>query len=94
MKKSDDPRRTSRFNLFENHYANLEDELRWNTDRVHRLCAALQLTEFELGAMIRMKIPEMVRSLRANQFSASAELHLTLLERAVFPNSKPSLFPQ
>ena len=93
MPATNDPRRTARLVLFENHYANLGDELKWDADRFHRLCSALQLTEYELGAMVRMKIAEVGKSLSANRFSDSASLHLTLVERAVFPSTKPPVFP-
>jgi len=91
---SDDPRRTSRVLLFEEHYANLGDELRWDVDRFHRLCAALQLTEYELGAMLRIRVQDTERCILKNRFAPPVELHLTLLERSVFPNSKPSVFPK
>jgi hypothetical protein len=90
---SDDPRRSTRVLLFEEHYANLDD-LRWTVDRLRRVCAALQLTEFELGAMIRMRIPDMARCLQKNRFPPPIELHLTLIERSIFPNSKPPVFPR
>lgn len=88
-----DPRRSAQFLIFENHYANFGNEIKWSVDRLHRLCAAIQLTEFEVGALLRIKINEMMRYLQRNRFPAPLELHLTLLERTVFPSSKPSVFP-
>lgn len=92
-KKSTDPRRTTRHLLFTEHYADRADELLWSVDRLHRLCAALQLTEWELGAMIRVSLCEMARYLRDNRFPAPVELHLTMIERSVLPTSTPNIFP-
>ena len=92
-KKQSDPRRSTRHLLFTEHYADRADELLWSVDRLHRLCAALQLTEWELGAMIRVSLCEMTRYLRDNRFPAPVELHLTIIERSVFPTSTPTIFP-
>jgi hypothetical protein len=89
----DDPRRTSKFALIELHYERLSDDLRWNNTRYRRLCSALKLTEWELGAFIRCRISEIARWLRSDQYPATVELHLTLIEQTVFPTSKPPPFP-
>lgn len=88
-----DPRRSTRVLLFEEHYAGLGEDLDWDVDRLHRLCSALQLTEFELAAMIRVRQTDMNRYLQKNNFPPTIELHLTLIERAIFPSSKPPVIP-
>jgi len=88
-----DPRRSTRVLLFEEHYAGLGEDMEWNVDRLHRLCAALQLTEFEVAAMIRVRIADMNRYLHKNSFPPTVALHLTLIERAIFPSSKPPVLP-
>jgi hypothetical protein len=92
-RKTSDPRWSTRIGLIEEHYANQGEDLAWTTDRLRRLCAALQLTPYELGAMLRLKIGEVERQLRTNSFHPTVELHLTLIERAVLPTSKPPVIP-
>lgn len=90
---SKDHRRTVKLSLIEQHYANFDEELEWTVDRFRRLCAALRLTPYELGALVRMRVHQTETCLETNCFPAPVELHLTIFERAIFPNSHPPIIP-
>lgn len=85
--------RTARVLLIEQHYLDRRSELTWDRERFDRLCAALQVTPYELGAFLRMPPLTMKTCLKRGKFSGTVELHLTLLERTVFPASTPPIFP-
>jgi hypothetical protein len=83
---------TKRF-LIQEHYRGIAEDLTWDVNRYRRLCAALQLTEAELAAFIRFPLAQLRQALRKNSFPETVELHLTLIERSVFPSSKSPVFP-
>lgn len=88
-----DPRRTTKLQTIELHYANFADQLRWNHDRFTRLCSALGLTVHELGALVRLRMAETEKYLQRNSFPAPVELHLTLIERSIYPSPDAPIFP-
>jgi hypothetical protein len=75
------------------HYERQAEALNWNASRFRRLASAMQLTVYELGAFIRLRITETEKCLTKNSFPSTVELHLTLIEQSVFPTSKPPIFP-
>lgn len=75
------------------HYERQAEALHWTAARYRRLASALQLTAYELGAFVRLRIHETEKYLTKNTFPPTVELHLTLIERTVFPTSKPPIFP-
>jgi hypothetical protein len=79
--------------LIRDYYRGLGDELQWDLNRYRRLAFALRLTEAELAALIRMSSMGLRGAIKRNRFPAMAELHLTLLERSVFPSNQPPVFP-
>lgn len=88
------PDDTAQCFLIREHYRGLGRELDWDAARVRRLCQALQLTEFEVGELLRVPRCLWSRCLSHGRFQATVELHLTLIERAVFPNFlKGPVFP-
>jgi hypothetical protein len=89
----DDPRVTHKLRLIELHYAKLGDDLRWNAARYRRLAGNLVLTVYELGAILRLKPRAIDDYLSRDAFPPTVELHLTLLERALYPSSLPPVFP-
>ena len=91
--RNNDPRRTAKLGLIEQHYANFAEALEWSPDRFRRLCAALQLTPYELGALVRLRPGDTEACLNRGSFPAPVELHLTIFERALFPNSQPPIIP-
>lgn len=78
--------------MIELHYEARADELRWTPTRYRRLANAMQITDYELGAFFRLRVSEVERYLRRG-FPPTVELHLTLLEKCVLPDSKPPIFP-
>lgn len=90
---SEDARITAKYRLIDLHYEAQADELRWTAHRFRRLAAALQLTTYELGALIRLRVHQTEGYLKKDAFPPPAELHLTLIERALLPSSKPPVFP-
>lgn len=90
---SDDPRYTSKLALIQAHYAKMGDQLEWSAARYRRLANALQLTVHELGAFFRIKPGELEKMLRRDKFPATVELHLTILERTVYPGGEQPVFP-
>lgn len=92
MSRSDDAR-TLKLELIEFHYERMGGELHWTSDRYRRLAAALQFTVHELAAFIRIKPRAIETMLRDGKFPPTVELHLSLIERTVFPTSKPPIFP-
>ena len=93
ISSSKDGRRTAKLALIEQHYANFAEELHWTTDRFRRLCAALKLTPYELGALVRMRVGDTEACLRRSAFPPAVELHLTIFERSLFPSSQPPVIP-
>lgn len=90
---TNDPRRSAKFELIELHYDDLGDRLHWTNARYRRLCSAMQLTVYELGAIIRCRISDVDRWTLSNRYPSTVELHLTMIESTVFPSSGPDLFP-
>lgn len=86
-----DPRRSARVVLIENHYAAMG--LHWDADKYRRLCAALRFTEWELGALLRLRFTDVTRYLADNRFPPTVELHLEFIWRSILPNSKGPVFP-
>lgn len=87
-----DSRRSARVVLIENHYAGMG--LRWDADKYRRLCAALRFTEWELGALLRLRFTDVARHLAENRFPPTVELHLELIWRSILPNSRGSVMPK
>lgn len=80
--------------LIELHYERLGEELVWTAARVRRLCSGLQITYSELARFIRVRPCDINKWIRTDSFPPTVELHLTLIERAVFPSvTKPPVFP-
>jgi DNA-binding transcriptional regulator YiaG len=79
--------------LIEQHYESLAEDLHWDTNRLHRLCSHLRLSVSEMAAYIRVRPSMMKDWVDRNRFPDTVELHLTLIERAAFPNAKPPVFP-
>lgn len=79
-----DPRITAKVFLIRDHYEAIHKELKWNRERCFRLCSALGVTPYELGAAIRASVSEVERWLDRNSFNKMAELHLTMIERAAY----------
>jgi hypothetical protein len=90
---SDDPRSSSKYRMLVLHYERQAEALNWSAARFRRLASALQLTAYELGAFMRLRITETEKYLTKNAFPPTVELHLTLIEQSVFPTSKPPIFP-
>lgn len=93
MAANEDPRATAKYRLLLLHYRARREELHWTAARFRRLAAALQLTVHELGAFIRLRLGQTETYLTQDRFPETVELHLSLIERAVYPTSQPDLFP-
>jgi hypothetical protein len=91
--KPDDPRYTSKLRRIQLHYRGLAEELAWTPARFRRLAGILRLTVHEVGALIRLSPGQTDRILESGAFPPPVELHLTLIERTVFPSSTDPLFP-
>lgn len=80
--------------LIDLHYERIGEELEWNAARARRLCAAMQLTFSEVARFIRVRPSDFNKWIRTDRFPPTVELHLTLIERAVFPSiTKAPVFP-
>lgn len=91
--KDADPRYTSKLRRIQLHYQGLGDELAWTPARFRHLAGLLRLTVHEVGALIRITPSQTDTYLRSGNFPPPVELHLTLIERTVFPPSTTSVFP-
>lgn len=83
----------SRYTLILQHYASIAEELLWTSNRLTRLCSALSMTPSEVAAVIRVTPGFLEGCRRANKFPPTIELHLTMMERVVFPSTNGPLFP-
>lgn len=92
-RNENDPRSTTKLRLIELHYEERAEDFRWNAERFRRLAEALQMTVYELGAYIRMSIGDTEAALRRDKFNRQAELHLALISRTLYPDSRPRIFP-
>ena len=90
---SDDRRKSAKLTRIEIHYESQSERLQWTNARYRRLCAALKLTEYEMGAFLRCRIADVEKWLRTNRYPPTVELHLTTIESVILPTSKPSVFP-
>ena len=84
---------TTKFFLITHHYELRKHELTWDVNRFRRLCNALNLTDQEMGAFLRVNPGVINAAVSRNRFPATLELHLTLIERSVFPTTTPPIFP-
>lgn len=93
-KSDNDPRVTAKVVLIRDHYEAIRDELDWGTARYKRLCSALGVTPYELGAVLRASVSDVERWLATGRFPKAVELHLTFMERAAYQDfHKQPLFP-
>jgi hypothetical protein len=83
----------SKYNQIRLHYEIIKDDLTWTAARFRRLAAAMKLTTRELGAFIRLPGAVTNRYMKDDAFPTTVELHLTIIERAVLPSSRPQIFP-
>ena len=90
---TDDLRKTTRLFLIEAHYESLGDLLEWRAERFRRLAETLNLTVYELGAVIRLTPGDTDRYLKADKFPSTVELHLALIHETLNPNPVDSVFP-
>lgn len=84
---------TTKSFLIRQHYADLKEELTWKPDRVNRLCAACGVTLGELAETIRFEPGKMSRCMAQGFFPPTVELHLSMIERAVFRIRSRPLLP-
>jgi len=88
-----DPCYTPTLKLIELHYELQGDLLNWTPNRYRKLAGWMKLTVYELGAMIRLTPKQVDACLKKRKFTAPVELHLLMIENAVFPNQNPLPLP-